>query len=430
MMQYESVEMTSHKEFFTSTWKPQYVAFVIEWIRRCVATQHKAILGGCHLVLGFILLTLQLVTLENVHVHMGPDVSDAQLPLKIHQNAVKNAFVLQLSNYDKDKGKRQHPINAYYDKQMEEHEVKDEHGQVTTDPGFPHLHAHRDSDKQTHLNQTSLQDAARRYTANWRVSTYSNLWPRTKYWTRLEWERIVARNPMLSAGDGNRIRRKAVEAWLFGHLLGEQHLQEFAESSRDQLQEMLVDHLQKTPEIEDHIAEHSDLWLQLWCDMDLHIVRFLHGSLIPVEWANSAVGTGQRDDGQEEKEGEKKKKNDNGFLAVDALAVRRCIWSFAIQKRVEEIERLTRIETDRPLFELKRWALFPLPGFVPGHILCGNGLFDHLARDWNAQFKPPPPPPKSRKRKNVMKTTRRRRRRMNQSNLDPLTRISSLRGAT
>jgi hypothetical protein len=253
MVVYESVEMTATKEFFPSAWKREYVDFFVRWIRRCVATQHKAVLSGCHLVQGYTMETLQPVELSNVQDYIGLQVPDAELIFQIYQNAVKSAFVAHLSNCDNRK--RDHPINAYYDSQMKPHQVVDENGQTRMDPGFPHLHAHRDSDKQTHLNQTSLQDAAKRCVTNWRVSTYRNLWSRTKYWVRLEWKRIAARTPMLApAAAGHSVRCKVMETWLFGVLLGEQHLQEVAERSREDLGQMLGKHLEKTPSIVRHMA--------------------------------------------------------------------------------------------------------------------------------------------------------------------------------
>ena len=181
MMQVESVEMSSSKEFLPSSWKPAFQEFVVKSLRRCVATQHKAVTGGSYSVNGWFVDTCQPVTLENVHDYMGVNVPDDQLRPKIHQNGVKTAFVAQLSNCDNYK--RTHPIQAYYASQFKPYQVKNEQGETHIEPArFPNLHAHRDSDKHTHLNQTSLQDSAKRYTTNWRVSTYRNLWSRTKYW--------------------------------------------------------------------------------------------------------------------------------------------------------------------------------------------------------------------------------------------------------
>jgi hypothetical protein len=425
METYEYVKVTCEKQFFGgSAWKQPYREFMVQALRRCVATQHKAVHEGCRTMAGFMLETLKPITISNVHTYIGPQVTNDKLILKIYQNAVKNAFVLHLFNCDKHK--RAHPINNYYKSQFLPHKVTDEHGVTTLHPGFPNLHAYRSSDKQTHLNKTTLQDAARRITTSWRVNIYRNQAARNKYWARLEWKRIVARTPILSSHKKHSSRAKVVEKWLFDVLLNENHLQELAELPLPAVSDLFMAHLHKTPAIARHISSHADKWGNLWVDLFENIVKFMHGAFIPMEWAHAHIGTGQRDDGQEdggddddekEEEGKKKGKKENGsFSVVDALAVRRCMWSFAIQKRVEEIERLTRIETKRPLFQLKRWAFFPQPDFVPGHILCGNGLLDRIAKDWNAQFplpstrKPKPPPKRKRKRKPPAKQVRKRKR--------------------
>ena len=399
----EKREISVFKCFLSASLTPEDKARVMEWIGKKVEDQQNIKYCASYLLHAFIIQQLQPVSMENIAVYINLN-SKEPLVLEIDQNTCKMAT--SLCSQGGLGSKQTSPLTDYYEN--------------TYSKGIDNIINNYAS--KYLLSGSSLQYCARQMLTSFENMMVAQIWTKTKYWMRQELKQILQEE-----GIHEMFRKEMPQVmqpmryWLVTHLACDKHLQLLSEdiTTEDQMRDTFLAAMSANKSSSSKYFQSDEkvtAWSHLWNRMYQRFIRTIHTILIPMEWrASQTKAEGnvsgcktEHIDGNEEIHAKKDDTSKSTFTH------RRCIWLFAVLKRLEQldavrkerheanVDRMKSLGTTgtvtRTYYPLKLYHLFPLPSFVPGHIRCDQKMLMAMDTDFYKQqnfedYVVTPPPP-------------------------------------
>jgi hypothetical protein len=354
---------TSEKAFLSSSLATETKVEVLQWIRARVENQHAIKYLASYCMHGFIIHQLQRVSFDTIERDINERLaSEVGLLLHVNQSSIRTTLSLCGANPNKSQNMAD-PIRMYY-KNIFSKRVDNITSQLKS---------------AEYLAATSLQACAVELKTSFQNMMEAQLWRKTKYWSRLELEDILAHDDMIPfAFLRSSSVLNTIKYWLATYLWCDRHLEFTATNLQTEVEarEFFINHMKKGKATKKYCieVEHIIGWDALWTRMYPRFVKYIQTTLFTLEWSFVARAAANRK-WNKEHPNEKVKEED----MPSKVASLRCVWLYAILKRLEQIEEAHLTHEGRSRSRgtnsnkvsssrVKLYHLFPLTGFVPAHI--------------------------------------------------------------